>query len=65
MHTRTGLQAARRQGRVGGRKLQMTDSKIQAARKLFASGTTPHEVAEEQQAQKWTFPRNSMASTLI
>jgi DNA invertase Pin-like site-specific DNA recombinase len=31
--TRAGLQAARRQGRVGGRKRQMTDSKIQAARK--------------------------------
>jgi len=43
--TRAGLQAARRQGRVGGRKRQMTDSKIQAARKLLASGTPPHEVA--------------------
>ena len=28
--TRAGLQAARRQGRVGARKRQMTDSKIQA-----------------------------------
>ena len=43
--TRAGLQAARRQGRVGGRKRQMTDSKIQAARKLLASGTPPYEVA--------------------
>ena len=36
--TRAGLQAARRQGRVGGRKRQMNDSKIQAAKKLLASG---------------------------
>ena len=36
--TRAGLQAARRQTR-GGRKRQMTDSKVQAARKLLASGT--------------------------
>src|ERR1700756_2547356 len=43
--TRAGLEAAKRQGRVGGRKRQMTDSKIQAARKLLASGTLPQEVA--------------------
>jgi DNA invertase Pin-like site-specific DNA recombinase len=38
--TRAGLEAARRQGRVGGRKRQITDSKVQAA-----SGTPPQEVA--------------------
>jgi DNA invertase Pin-like site-specific DNA recombinase len=43
--TRAGLEAARSQGRVGGRKRQMTDSKVQAARKLLASGTPPREVA--------------------
>jgi len=43
--TRAGLEAARLQGRVGGRKRQMTDSKVQAARKLLASGTPPQEVA--------------------
>jgi DNA invertase Pin-like site-specific DNA recombinase len=44
--TRAGLEAARGQGRVGGgRKRQMTDSKVQAARKLLASGTPPNEVA--------------------
>ncbi len=43
--TRAGLQAARRQGRVGGRKRQMTDSKIQAARKLLESGTPTREMA--------------------
>jgi DNA invertase Pin-like site-specific DNA recombinase len=43
--TRAGLEAARCAGRVGGRKRRMTDSKVQAARKLLASGTLPHEVA--------------------
>jgi DNA invertase Pin-like site-specific DNA recombinase len=43
--TRAGLQAARHQGRVGGRKRQMADRKIQAARKLLASRTPPYEVA--------------------
>jgi DNA invertase Pin-like site-specific DNA recombinase len=43
--TRAGLEAARCAGRVGGRKRQMTDSKVQAARKLLASGTPPNEVA--------------------
>ena len=44
--TRAGLRAAPRQGRVGGRKRQMTDSKIQAARKLLESGTRPRDVAQ-------------------
>jgi DNA invertase Pin-like site-specific DNA recombinase len=43
--TRAGLEAARRQGRVGGRKRRMTDGKIEAARKLLAGGTPPQEVA--------------------
>ena len=43
--TRAGLETARCQGRVGGRKRRMTDSKVQAARKLLASGTPPQEVA--------------------
>ena len=43
--TRAGLEAARRQGRVGGRRRQMTDSKFKAARRLMASGTPPKEVA--------------------
>ena len=43
--TRAGPEAARLQGRVGGRKRQMTDGKVQAAKKLLASGTTPREVA--------------------
>jgi len=43
--TRAGLEAARGQGRVEGRKRRMTDGKVQATRKLLASGTPPHEVA--------------------
>jgi DNA invertase Pin-like site-specific DNA recombinase len=43
--TRAGLEAARCAGRVGGRKRRMTDGKVQAARKLLASGTPPLEVA--------------------
>ena len=43
--TRTGLEVARCLGRVGGRKRRMTDSKVQAARKLLARRTPPHEVA--------------------
>jgi hypothetical protein len=39
--TRAGLEAARCAGRVGGRKRRMTDGKVQAARKLLASGTPP------------------------
>jgi DNA invertase Pin-like site-specific DNA recombinase len=42
--TRAGLEPARLQGRVGGRKRRMTDGKVQAARKLLATGTTPREV---------------------
>ena len=41
--TCAGLEAARRLGRTGGRKRRMTDSKIQSARKLLASGTPPKE----------------------
>jgi DNA invertase Pin-like site-specific DNA recombinase len=44
--TQAGLAAAKRQGRVGGRKRQMTDSKVQAAKKLLAAGTPPREVAQ-------------------
>jgi len=43
--TRAGLEAARRYGRVGGRKRRMTESKIESARKLFKSGTPPKDIA--------------------
>ncbi len=43
--TRAGLEVARQLGRKGGRKRQMTDSKIKAAKKLLASGVPPRDVA--------------------
>jgi len=44
--TRAGLAAAKRLGRVGGRKRTMTDAKVRAAKKLLACGTPPREVAQ-------------------
>ncbi|WP_269450071.1 recombinase family protein [Arthrobacter sp. U41] len=43
--TQAGLQAAREQGRIGGRKRVMTEAKIRSARKLLSQGTPPKEVA--------------------
>lgn len=43
--TRTGLDAARRRGRVGGRPRAMTTQKLDAAKKLFAAGTPAKDVA--------------------
>jgi DNA invertase Pin-like site-specific DNA recombinase len=43
--TRAGLTAAKNQGRVGGRKRRMTDSRIESAKKLLASGVPPKDVA--------------------
>lgn len=44
--TRAGLEAARRKGRIGGRKRRMTESKVESARQLLASGVAPGEVAQ-------------------
>ena len=44
--TRAGLEAARRQGRIGGRKRKMTDSKISAAKRLIQDGVPTREVAK-------------------
>jgi DNA invertase Pin-like site-specific DNA recombinase len=44
--TRAGLAAARSQGRTGGRKRQMTESKVEAAKKLLATGIDPRDVAK-------------------
>jgi DNA invertase Pin-like site-specific DNA recombinase len=44
--TRAGLDAARQLGRKGGRKPKMTDSKIESAKKLLASGAPPKDVAK-------------------
>ena len=43
--TQAGLKVARQLGRTGGRKRQMTESKIKSARKLLASGVPPRDVA--------------------
>jgi DNA invertase Pin-like site-specific DNA recombinase len=43
--TRAGLAVARQLGRKGGRKRQMTESKIKSAKKLLASGVPPRDVA--------------------
>ena len=43
--TMAGLDAARRQGRTGGRKRKMDDSKIASARRLLHDGIPPREVA--------------------
>ena len=43
--TRAGLEVARQLGRKGGRKRQMTDSKIESAKKLLANGVPPRDVA--------------------
>ncbi len=44
--TRAGLEAGRRQGRIGGRKRRMTESKVESARQLLANGIAPREVAQ-------------------
>lgn len=44
--TRAGLEAARRQGRTGGRKRKMDDSKIAAAKQLLREGIPHREVAK-------------------
>jgi DNA invertase Pin-like site-specific DNA recombinase len=43
--TRAGLVAAKKLGRVGGRKRRMTESKIQSGKTLLISGVSPKEVA--------------------
>lgn len=45
--TKAGLVAARKLGRIGGRRRIMTDSKIKSAKKLLASGQAPKDVAQD------------------
>ncbi len=44
--TKAGLAAAKAKGRVGGRKRKMTQSKIESAKQLLASGSLPRDVAQ-------------------
>lgn len=43
--TRAGLNAAKKRGKVGGRKRIMTESKVESAKKLLSNGSPPKEVA--------------------
>ena len=43
--TKAGLDAARRRGRVGGRRRKMTEGKVESARQLLDSGMPPRDVA--------------------
>ncbi len=45
--TKAGLTAARKLGRVGGRRRVMTESKIKYAKKLLKSGMPPKDVAAD------------------
>jgi len=45
--TQAGLEAARKRGRVGGRKRAMTDSKLQSAKRLLSDGVPPKDVASD------------------
>ncbi len=44
--TKAGLEAAKRRGRIGGRKRLMTPSKVESAKRLLNDGLPPREVAE-------------------
>lgn len=61
--TRAGLEVARQLGRKGGRKRQMTDSKIESAKKLLANGVPPRDVAKNLGVSMPTLYRWIPAST--
>ncbi len=44
--TRAGLEAARKRGRIGGRRRLMTPSKVESAKKLLNDGIPAREVAD-------------------
>lgn len=44
--TRAGLAAAKKQGRIGGRKRSMTATKMASAQKLFEQGVPPKDIAK-------------------
>ncbi len=61
----TGLDVARQLGRKGGRKPKMTDSKIESAKKLLASGVPPKDVAKNLGVSVPTLYRWVPASTQV
>jgi len=63
--TRAGLEIARQLGRKGGRKRQMTDSKIESAKKLLFNGIPPRDVAKNLGVSVPTLYRWIPASTVL
>lgn len=45
--TKAGLDAAKKLGRIGGRRRLMTDSKIKSAKRLLKTGMLPRDVAND------------------
>jgi DNA invertase Pin-like site-specific DNA recombinase len=62
--TKAGLAAARKQARTGGRPRHMTDTKIESARKVLLSDTTPRDVENNLGVSVPTLYRWIPASTL-
>jgi len=62
--TKAGLAAAKKLGRVGGRKRKMTNSKINSAKKLLASGVVPKDIAQNLGISVATLYRWVPANTL-
>jgi DNA invertase Pin-like site-specific DNA recombinase len=62
--TRAGLEVARQLGCKGGRKRQMTESKIESAKKLLSTGVPPRDVAKNLGVSVPTLYRWIPASTL-
>ena len=56
--TKAGLDAAKRKGRLGGRRRIMTDSKIESARHLLSQGMSAKEVSESLSVSIPTLYRN-------
>ena len=63
--TKEGLIAARKRGRVGGRRRIMTPSKVEAAKKLLAEGMPPKDVAQNLGVSIPTLYRWCPASEMI
>ena len=63
--TKAGLDAAKSQGRVGGRKRKMTKSKLESAKKLLATGVLPKDVAKNFGVSIPTLYRWIPASSII
>lgn len=58
--TRAGLDAARLRGRVGGRPVKLTETKIEAAKLLLASGTPPATAARAVGVSRATLYRHGV-----